>query len=118
MHHFRLKPSTIAGAGIGVFATADIPRGTVLKGLFAPDDVRRLTWAEFDALPAPDEVKQHFVTRYESACFAPRCFNRMSAGWYLNDSSEPNLAHDDDYDYHALRDIAAGEELLIRYDDL
>lgn len=116
--HFRLKPSTIPGAGVGVFATADIPRGTVLHGLFAPDDVRRLTWAEFDALPVPNEVKQHFVTRYEAECFVPLCFNRMSVGWYLNDSGEPNLGHDASYEYFALRDIAAGEELLIRYDDL
>jgi uncharacterized protein len=90
----------------------------VLRELFAEDDVRRLTWAEFDALSVPDEVKQHFVTRYEAECFVPRCFNRMSVGWYLNDSEEPNLAHDANYVYFALRDIAAGEELLIRYDDL
>jgi SET domain-containing protein len=42
----------------------------------------------------------------------------MSVGWYLNDSSSPNLAHDAEYNYFAARDIRAGEELLIRYDDL
>ena len=118
MHYFRLKPSTIPGAGVGVFATTDIPKGTVLKELFAEDDVRRLTWAEFADLGVPDEIKENFVTRYETECFVPRVFNRLSVGWYLNDSPEPNLAHDANYDYFALRDIAAGEELLIRYDDL
>ena len=118
MFYFRLKPSTIADAGVGVFATTDIPRATVLKGLFAEDDVRRLTWAEFAALRLPDEIKENFVTRYDTECFLPTSPNRMSVGWYLNDSSEPNLAHDANYDYYALRDIAAGEELLIRYDDL
>ena len=118
MFYFRLKPSTIPGAGIGVFATADIPRGEVLKELFAPDDVQRLSWAEFAALDLPAEVKDHFATRYDDACYLPRSLNRMSVGWYLNDSEEPNLAHDADYDWHALRDIRAGEELLIRYDDL
>jgi hypothetical protein len=116
--HFRLKPSTIPGAGVGVFTTASIPRGTVLKDLFAPDDVRRLTWAEFATLLVPNEVKENFVTRYDDECFVPLCFNRMSVGWYLNDSDQPNLAHDANYDYFALRDIAAGEELFIRYDDL
>jgi hypothetical protein len=118
MFHFRLKPSTIPGAGVGVFATEDIPSGAVLKELFDADDVRRLTWAEFAALPIPSEIKENFVTRYDDECFVPRFVNRISVGWYLNDSSEPNLAHDSNYDYYALRNISAGEELLIRYDDL
>ncbi len=118
MHYFRLRPSTIEGAGVGVFATTDVPRGTVLRELFAPDDVRRLTWAEFATLDVPSDVKENFVTRYETECFVPAHFNRISVGWYLNDSEEPNLAHDANYDYYALRAIAAGEELLIRYDDL
>ena len=101
-----------------MFATADIPRGTALRELFGDDDVRRLTWEEFAAWDVPHEVKENFVTRYETECFVPRDFNRMSVGWYLNDSEEPNLAHDADYNYFALRDVAAGEELLIRYDDL
>ena len=118
MWYFRLKPSSIPDAGVGVFATADIPAGTVLKELFAEDDVRRLSWAEFDALAMPGEVKEPFVTRYDTEFFMPASVNRMSVGWYLNDSNEPNLAHDANYNYYALRDIAVGEELLIRYDDL
>ncbi|HEY1186208.1 MAG TPA: SET domain-containing protein [Gemmata sp.] len=118
MTHFRLRPSTIPGAGVGVFAVTAIPKGTSLPELFAQDDVRRLTWGEFAALDVPDEVKQNFATRYETECFVPADFNRISAGWYLNDSDEPNLAHDESYNYHALRDIGAGEELFIRYDDL
>jgi uncharacterized protein len=118
MYCFRLKPSTIAGAGVGVFATTDIPKGAVLKELFAPDDVCRLTLEEFAALPTPSEVKENFVVRYETEYFVPLCFNRLSIGWYLNDSEEPNLAHDANYDYYAIRNIVAGEELLIRYDDL
>ena len=118
MQFFRLRPSTIAGAGVGVFAVTNIPKGAVLKELFDGDDVRRLSWAEFAALDAPAEVKENFVTRYETECFLPKCLNRMSVGWYLNDSDDPNLAHDANYEYFAVRDIAAGEELLIRYDDL
>lgn len=118
MVYFRLRPSTIPGAGVGVFAVTDIPKGTLLPELFPDEDVRRLTWEEFAALDVPDEVKNNFATRYETECFVPRDFNRVSAGWYLNDSDEPNLAHDANHDYFALRDIRAGEELFIRYDDL
>ncbi len=118
MFHFRLKPSAIPDAGVGVFATADIPRGAYLRELFADDEVRTLTWEEFAALDLPGELKEHFPVRYDDACYLPRDFNRLSIGWYLNHSPEPNLAHDARHDYYAVRDIAAGEELLIDYDQL
>ncbi len=116
MFHFRLKPSGIAGAGVGVFATADIPRGTYLRELFGADDVRTLTSEEFAALDLPAELKDNFPVRYDNECYLPRDFNRMSIGWFLNHSPDPNLAHDANHDYYALRDVAAGEELLIDYD--
>ncbi|HEX4608062.1 MAG TPA: SET domain-containing protein [Urbifossiella sp.] len=118
MHHFRLKPSAIPGAGVGVFATADIPAGTVLRELFADDDVRFLSWVDFAALEAPAELKENFPVRYDDGCYLPQDFNRMSVGWFLNDSRDPNLGHDPDYVYSALRDIRTGEELLIDYDQL
>lgn len=118
MFHFRLKPSGIPGAGVGVFATTNIPRGTYLRELFAEDDVRTLTWEEFASLDLPEELKENFPVRYDDACYLPRDFNRLSIGWYLNHSTEPNLAHDANHDYYALRDLTAGEELLIDYDQL
>jgi hypothetical protein len=118
MHVFRLQPSTIPGAGVGVFATADVPAGTVLRELFADDDVRFLTRAELDALDAPAAFKDNFPVHYPDGCYLPLDFNRMSVGWFLNDSRDPNLGHDAEYVYHALRDIRAGEELFIDYDQL
>ena len=41
----------------------------------------------------------------------------MSLGWYLNDAVKPNLEHKD-YVYRARREIRAGEELTIDYDEL
>ncbi len=117
-HAFRLKPSTIPGAGVGVFAAADIPAGAVLHELFADDDVRFLTWAEFAALDVPAGVKENFAVRYDDGCYLPRDFTRVSVGWFLNDSRDPNLAHDADYVYSALREVRAGEELFIDYDQL
>lgn len=118
MHVFRLKPSTIPGAGVGVFATADIPAGTVLRELFADDDVRFVPWADFAALPEPAEVRENFAVRYDDGAYLPGDLNRISVGWFLNDSRDPNLDHDADYVYFARRAIAAGEELLIDYDRL
>ena len=47
-----------------------------------------------------------------------QCFGDFSADDTGRGAQDPNLAHDDEYQYHAVRDIAAGEELFIRYDDL
>ena len=118
MLYYRLRPSNIEGAGVGVFTTVDVPRGTVMAGLFEDEDVRFLSWAEFDALGLPADIKDNFPVRYDDGCYIPRDFNRMSVGWFLNHSPEPNLAHDPEYHYYPLRDLAAGEELLINYDDL
>jgi uncharacterized protein len=118
MYFFRLKPSTIPGAGVGVFATADIPVGTVLHELFADDDVRFVPWAVFAALDLPAGLKDNFPVRYDDGAYLPRDLNRMSVGWFLNDGRDPNLAHDPGHVYFALRDIRAGEELLIDYDQL
>jgi SET domain-containing protein len=115
VYYFRLKPSAIAG--VGVFATSEIPQGTQLRELFG-DDVRRCTLEEFAALELPAEIKEHLAIRYESVCYLPVDLNRISVGWYLNHSAVPNLAHDANYDYYTLRDIAAGEELLIDYNEL
>lgn len=116
MNYFRLKPSTITGAGVGVFSTSDIPRGTRIPELFGEEEVQFLTWSEFAALDLPEEFKQNFPTRFDEGCYLPKNLNQMSAGWFLNHSSSPNLAHDADYVYYALRDISRGEELLIDYD--
>ncbi|HVK11663.1 MAG TPA: SET domain-containing protein [Gemmataceae bacterium] len=120
MQYFRLKPSTIRDAGVGVFATAAIPKGTYLRELFDPGEtIRRLTKAEFEALQSPAAVREPFaVWCEEDACHLPTDPNRMSIGWYMNHSDRPNLAHDEQYDYFTLRDIAAGEELFIDYEAL
>ncbi len=115
-HFFRLQPSTIPDAGVGVFATADILAGTVLSELFADDDVRWLTTEEFAALNLPGGLDHYFIP-YQDGYSGPRDFNRLSVGWYLNHADAPNLGHIE-WDYYALRDIAAGEELFIDYEQL
>ncbi len=41
----------------------------------------------------------------------------MEIGWYVNHSNTPN-AHHLNYKYYALRDIKAGEEIVIDYNTL
>lgn len=52
--------------------------------------------------------------RYE----CPPTFNRLTVAWYLNEPRKgegPNVRCNDSYDFFALRDISAGEELTVDY---
>lgn len=100
---FTLKPSPLDG--IGVFATHGIAKGACLR-LFAEGDERKLT------IKIPTAFQKHVVVDNPTMC--PSDFGRMSVGWYLNHSDDPNAAHKD-YVYFALRNIDAGEEITIDY---
>ena len=119
-HHtyVMLRPSPVEG--VGVFAVRDIPRGC--RDMFGPPDPEG-TWvelarAEVDALPAH---ARHLVETYclfdEARYWVPaRGFKLMDLACYLNHGDAPNVASlGDGACFEALRDIAAGEELLIDY---
>jgi SET domain-containing protein len=103
--------------GIGVFALVDIPAGT--QGLFSPPAVwRAVPLTELDVL-AP-VVRQHVETyclQDETNIYLPpHGLEVMDLVMYLNHSDTPNLQQlDGGSDFRTLRDVDAGEELLIDY---
>lgn len=111
----RLRPSPIHG--VGVFAIRAIPKGT---NIF-PDDDEPMRWVPVDALAGlPDEIRGLYddfsVIKDNGRLYGcPRSFNHLTVSWYLNESNDPNVVCDDDYDFRALRDIQAGEELTVDY---
>lgn len=109
-----LKPSPISG--IGVFATHDIAAGTSLLRPEHCDTVRTLKIEE-----VPAEFLKYCVMINALECTGPRQFDHMEIGWYLNHSAHPNIAaegSDGYYSFKAIRDIKAGEEILLDYNDL
>ena len=103
----------LARIELGIFATADIPKGTKLP-LFAKDDYK--LWPLADAKKKP----QMFWTRLlkygvldETGLHGPKDPNRMSIGWYIRHSNNPTAKTDKDYDYFATRKIRAGEEVTV-----
>lgn len=108
---FMLRVSTIASAGIGVFALHGIAKGVWLEVFPRGYRSRR-----FKASELPASLRSYCTAKPNDVYAAPRAFNRMSIGWYLNHSEAPNVLWDDDLDgYVAARDIAEGEELFIDY---
>lgn len=109
----RLKPSKIHG--VGVFAIKKIRRGTRL--FF--DDLDEMVWVkEATVKRLPKEIArlyEDFPPRTDERLGCPRSFNRLTMGWYLNESTRPNVACTGNYDFKALKDIKAGEELTVDY---
>jgi hypothetical protein len=110
-----LKPSEIA-AGVGVFTTAPIAKGAHVR-LWGEGDSRFVAQAEADADPEIREARDIHCVVVEGGYVCPLDFHRMSMGWYMNHSFAPNIASDETlgWEFHATRDIAAGEELFCDY---
>ena len=106
---FILKPSSIEG--IGVFALSHIPKGTLLD-LFDDTDYRLISRPESESFPK--SVLETYCVEDGDGYHCPADFHRMSVGWYLNHSEQPNAGGKRE-NYYALRDIRKGEEITIDY---
>jgi hypothetical protein len=106
----RLQPSNIHG--VGVFSIRPIRKGTPL---FMSD--KDIVWVdEGQIVNLPDELKklyEDFAIIKDKRYGCPSNFNLLTMSWYLNDSDNPNVSADDEYNMFALRDIQTGEELTI-----
>ena len=116
--HVRLGKSEIHG--IGVFACEAIEAGT---NIFATEQ-RPLTWVPATILQDPSlegfqrSFYQDFAIRRAQQLGCPTNFNLLTVGWYVNEpraGEEPNLTTNLRFDLIALRNIASGEELTVRY---
>jgi uncharacterized protein len=117
--YVMIKPSPVDG--IGVFALIDIPKGC--RNMFSTGignwiEVPR---AEIEKLPP------HARTLVETYClfdndnyFVPEHgFKVMDLVNFLNHSEEPNIISINDGEFfETIRDIKAGEELLINYGEI
>jgi SET domain-containing protein len=116
--YVMLKPSTIEG--VGVFAIKDIPGGC--REMFSKPTIED-QWITI-SVKEVEELPTHARFMVGNYClfdnenyFVPRHgFKSIDLSLFLNHSDTPNIQsiHDGDY-FEALRDILAGEELLIDY---
>jgi len=114
-----LKPSPIEG--IGVFAITDIKEGQT--GIFSKDKSEwiAVTKAEVETLPAHSRflVENHCLYDDEHYFIPEYGFKMIDLVVYLNHSDDPNVRSiNEGEDFVALRDIKAGEELLINYGEI
>ncbi len=95
-------------AGIGVFATHDIPKGTMI--FFIEQKVSKIK-------DVPEKFLPYVVYLNDEECLRPMRFDRMSVLWYINHSNNPNAIDLVDT-IIAAKDIKAGEEILVDYNQL
>lgn len=119
--YIMLKPSAIEG--VGVFAVRNIPRGC--RDMFsAPHPSDRwitLTKEEVAVLPDYSRLLVENYCLYDNAVyFVPaNGFKKIDLALFINHSDEPNIISINDGDYfEAVKDIEAGEELLLDYGQL
>lgn len=98
--------------GVGIFATHNIKAGTYLR-LFG-ENIEVSIMREKKDIP---KCFQDFCIDRNKKMISPKDFGNMEIGWYVNHSKTPNSYHQN-YNYYALRDILAGEEILIDYNTL
>lgn len=114
-----LRPSPIHG--IGVFAVADIPKGT--QGFFSDDKSEwiPLHKKEVDKLPQQSKALIENHCLYDSDhYFVPEYgFRIVDLVVFLNHSEEPNVQSlEEGNDFITLRDIKSGEELFVNYGEI
>ena len=115
----RLGRSEIQG--VGVIAIRRIKKGT---RLFWGDDEEMLWVDEKDLPKRPKEIRRLYddfaVIDRKRRYGCPRNFNCLTMSWYINEprnGESPNVRADPEtYDFYAIKDIAVGEELTVRYD--
>lgn len=117
-----IRPSPVEG--IGVFAIRDIPKGC--RNIFTdphPDKDQWITIPRIEIEELPLHARQ-LVETYclydEANYFVPEYgFKKMDLVNFLNHSDQPNVISINDGEYfEAIKDIAAGEELLVDYGGL
>ena len=111
---FILKP---VEHGIGVFATHDIKQDTYLR-LFGSETPETDVSVIRKAGDVPELFRSYCVYRKNDELVAPQDFGRIEICYYLNHSKNPNVYHSQIYDCYAKRDIRAGEEITIDYNEL
>ena len=106
-----VAPSPIEG--VGVFAAAAIPSGTLIWQL-APTLDRLIPKNEIASLPP---LFQQFVERYSYPYphDPERLIVELDNGRFMNHSDTPNTIFSDPDAGYTIRDIAQGEELLCNY---
>lgn len=117
--YVMLRPSPVHG--VGVFAVRDIPKGQ--RGIFSNDKSEwlKIPRAEINELPEHSRlIVENYCLFDDEYYYVPEYgFKMVDLAVCLNHDNNPNIISiNEGEDFEALRDIRAGEELLIDYGEI
>lgn len=112
----EIKPSKITKGGVGVFATRQLKKDSVVIPAEHFSNIRFISWKDFKTL---DKITKSKVMDYCPATpkgfYAPPDLNFLSIAWHMNHSCNPNIGFNSTDDFVAMRNIKKGEELSWDY---
>jgi len=112
----EMKTSKRLKGEVGVFATRNLKKGSIIADANQYLSEKFISWAVFHNL---DSITQKKIMDYcpgdANGFYAPPDLNYISIAWHLNHSCNPNAGFLENYNLVAVRDIKKGEELTWDY---
>lgn len=111
-----MKPSKMILGEMGVFATVDLAKDTVIGDVRYLDEGPFVPWSKYDEFSTANKKKiDAFCLGTAEGFTLPRDFNYLSVPWCLNHSCDGNVGFDAVGNFVTMREVKAGEELSYDY---
>jgi len=114
--NIEIKPAKFLKNGIGLFATRNLPIGTVIG------DSRTLgkeVFHKWSELKSVDSVTRKKISDYclgtEEGFYTPLDLNAMTLPWHMNHSCDGNVAFDNGGNFVLIKAVRRGDELCWDY---
>ena len=115
-HQFKLKPSKINKAGVGVFSLTEIKKDTVILNNKYKNDIH-ISWNSVSFLD--NNVLNHIKSMCHTdkdGFYIDDLVSNLNCSYYVNHSEMPNAHYDPISDcFYAIRDIKVDEEITCYY---
>lgn len=112
----RIKPSTVPGAGVGVFAVRDLNPNTIVGDVKYMNDNLFFSWDEFKKIDKESQkvIKTHCIGTIDGF-FAPADINHIPLSWHINHKCDNNVGFDLKGNFITIKKIKKNEELFYDY---
>lgn len=112
----ELKPSKTTSGEVGVFATRDLRKGTIVGDIKFLNLGNTYGWDQYDLFDEETRKKiDAFCLGTEKDFACPVDFNYLSVPWYFNHECEGKIGFDEQGNFVLMADAKKGEELTYDY---
>lgn len=112
----RIKPSTVPGGGVGVFAVRDLKPNTIVGDVKYMSDDLFFPWDEFKKIDKESQgvILTHCIGTVDGF-FGPADINHIPLSWHINHKCDNNVGFDPKGNFITIKKIKKGEELFYDY---